>query len=145
MFFKPRQKNKVKPILESDFYHDGRGPTLENVIWKSSGASLIGFEFFNPDDGEGQGKLKYLTLTGVEAYSMSSDEVHGNILANGESKAAIFEVEKSSWLSSFNPRHLSGCKHFQIIFYDEIFDVICKGIKIGDGKLAKDLIIEHRA
>ena len=125
----------VNPILENDFYHDGRGPELQTVRWKSNGVVLVGFEYFNPDDEYTPENLKHLTLDGVEAYSMSSDEVHGNILATGDSKAAIFEVHNSNWLSSLNQSHLSDCKHYQIMFYDEIYDVICKQIKVGSGQL----------
>ena len=66
---------------------------------------------------------------------MTGEEVHGNILASGESKAAIFEVIDSEWLKSYNPRHLRKCKHYQIMFYDEIYDIICEDIIAGKGKL----------
>lgn len=66
---------------------------------------------------------------------MSSEEVHGNILATGKTKAAIFKVTRSKWLASFNPRHLAECAHYQIMFYDEIYDVICKEIEPGTGRL----------
>lgn len=125
----------IEPFLESDFYHDGRGPELQKVRWKSNGVILVGFEYFNPDDEYIPDNLKHLILDSVEAYSMSSDEVHGNILATGDSKAAIFEVKDSEWLASFNQAHLSECKHYQIMFYDEIYDVICKQITVGMGQL----------
>lgn len=125
----------IDPILENDFYHDGRGPELQKVRWKSNGVVLVGFEYFNPDDKYTPDNLKHLTLDSVEAHSMSSDEVHGNILATGDSKAAIFEVKDSEWLASFNQAHLSECKHYQIMFYDEIYDVICKQIIVGTGQL----------
>ncbi len=125
----------ISPILEKDFYHDGRGPELQKVQWKSNGVVLVGFEYFNPDDEYTPENLKHLALDSVEAYSMSSEEVHGNILAGGDNKAAIFEVKNSEWLASFNQYHLSECRHYQIMFYDEIYDVICKSIKAGSGRL----------
>ncbi|WP_299077963.1 hypothetical protein [uncultured Paraglaciecola sp.] len=125
----------IDPVLENDFYHDGRGPELQKVRWKSNGVVLVGFEYFNPDDEYTPDNLKHLTFDSVEAYSMSSDEVHGNILATGDSKAAIFEVKDSEWLASFNQAHLSECKHYQIMFHDEIYDVICKQIIVGTGQL----------
>lgn len=125
----------IDPVLENDFYHDGRGPELQKVRWKSNGVVLVGFEYFTPDDEYTSDNLKHLTLDSVEAYSMSSNEVHGNILATGDSKAAIFEVKDSEWLASFNQAHLSECKHYQIMFYDEIYDVICKQIIVGMGQL----------
>jgi len=125
----------IDPVLESEFYHDGRGPELQRVVWKHDGVVLVGFEYFNPDDIYEESHLKNIELVGVEAFAMASDEVHGNILATGESKAAIFEVKNSDWLSSFNQAHLSESRHYQIMFYDEIYDVICKQIKAGTGKL----------
>ena len=125
---------RINPILENDFYHDGRGPELQKVRWKLNGV-LVGFEYFNPDDEYNPNNLKHVALEGVEAYSMASDEVHGNILATGDSKAAIFEVIDSEWLASFNQAHLAECSHYQIMFYDEIYDVICKEINVGTGQL----------
>ncbi|OJT00136.1 hypothetical protein [Marinobacter nauticus] len=125
----------TKPILESDFYHDGRGPELQRVVWKLRGTVLVGFEYFNPDDKYVPDNLRHLVLEGVEAYSMASEEVHGNILATGESRAAILEVVNSTWLASLNQSHLSECKHYQVMFYDEVFDLVCRGIKSGVGPI----------
>lgn len=96
---------------------------------------LVGFEYFNPDDVYEESSLKYIKLIGVQAYAIASEEVHGNILAIGESRAAIVEVKNSDWLGSFNQAHLAMCKHHQIMFYDEIYDVICKQIEAGTGRL----------
>lgn len=125
----------TKTIFENDFYHDGRGPELQRVVWKLKGVVLVGFEYFNPDDEHTLENLRHLVLEGVEAYSMASKEVHGSIMANGDSKAAIFEVVNSTWLASLNKAHLSECKHYQIVFYDEIYDLVCKGIKSGVGNI----------
>jgi hypothetical protein len=124
-----------KPILEGDFYHDGRGPELQKVRWKSNGVILAGFEYYNPDDEYTPENLKYLSLKGVQVYSMATDEVHANRKATGESKAAIYEVINSDWLKTFYPTHLGKCSHYQIMFYDEIYDVICEDITSGMGKL----------
>jgi hypothetical protein len=130
------QSTKIEPVLENEFYHDGRGPELQRAVWKSSGTVLVGFEYFNPDDIYEETHLKNIKLVGVEAFAMASEEVHGNILANGDCKAAIFKVENSDWLRSLNPTHLSECNHYQIIFYDEIFDIICKTIEVGIGEIS---------
>jgi hypothetical protein len=66
---------------------------------------------------------------------MTTEEVHVNIAANGEPKAAIYETQDSEWIKSFSPVHLEKSKHFQIMFYDEIYDVICENIIPGYGKL----------
>jgi hypothetical protein len=126
---------KTKPILEEHFYHDGRGPELQNVRWRLNGVIPVGFEYYNPDDPYVEENLKHICLKGVQVYSMATEEVHGNILATGKSKAAILEVIESKWLKSYQPRHLHSCKHYQIMFYDEIYDVICEEIIPGTGKI----------
>jgi len=64
----------------------------------------------------------------IPADCTASDEVHGNILATGDSKAAIVEVVNSLWLASFNQAHLAESKHFQVMFYDEIYKKISPGV-----------------
>ena len=127
----------MKPIprFENDFYHDGRGPELQKVRWGRNGIILRGFEYYNPDDEHTEGNLRYLRIDKLEVYSMAGEEVHGNILANGKTTASIFEVPKSKWLSSFNQSHLKHCEHYQIMFYDEIYDVICGELLFGQGRL----------
>ena len=125
----------LKSILEEHFYHDGRGPELQVVVWSRSGIVLTGFDYFNPRDSHIERNIKNIRLIDVEALAVSSDEVHGNIVANAESTAAIHEINESEWKITFQPMHLSECKHFQIMFYDEIYDVICKAIVPGFGRL----------
>ncbi|MED5514338.1 hypothetical protein [uncultured Pseudoalteromonas sp.] len=72
----------AKPILEKHFYHDGRGPELQRVIWQSNGKDLLGFEYFNPDDEYSLANLKHIRLDNVIAYSMATVDVHGCNLAN---------------------------------------------------------------
>ncbi len=129
----------MTPMFDEVFYHDGRGPELQRVIWSGGHFSdLFGFEYFNPDDKYEASNLKHLRLKRVEAYAMAGEEVHGNILANSSSRAAIYRVEESDWMKSLNPYHLENCHHFQLIFYDEIFDVICEEIIPGSGPLADE-------
>jgi hypothetical protein len=127
-------KNSI-PILEADFYHDGRGPELQKVIWDYRGQILRGFEYFNPEDEYTAENLRHLVLDKVEVYSMAGEEVHKHIAANGKSRAAIFQIVDSPWKASFKQRHIQDCEHFQIMFYDEIFDVICRKIIPGTGPL----------
>ena len=126
---------KTKPILEKYFYHDGRGPKLQHVRWHRNGVIPRGFEYYNPDDQYDEANLKNIALVGVQVYSMATDEVHGNILASSNSPAAIHKVLSSRWLSSFQQRHLISCKHYQVMFYDEIYDIICENIVPSTGKL----------
>jgi len=125
---------KPEPILDDEFYHDGRGPELQRVVWKFRGQIMAGFEYFNPDDVYDDDHLRHLILEKVEAYSMASEEVHRHICASGKSRAARFRVPESSWKATFQQRHLGDCEHYQIMFYDEIFDVICRSVSAGKGK-----------
>jgi hypothetical protein len=122
-------------LLESEFHHDGRGPELQRVIWAFDGKILLGFDYYNPEDTYEEKSIKHLELVGVEAYSMAVKEVHNNILASRESKASVFRINNSHWLKQYNAAYLEGCSHYRIIFYDEIYDVICKSIKTGNGRL----------
>ena len=125
----------LKPKLETEFQHDGRGPELQKVVWNKTGTILLGFEYFNPDDAYTDENLKNIKLIGLQAYSFAWEEVHGDIKFLKGSKASILEITNSKWLSSFNPRHLKKCKHFQITFYDEIYDVVCEDISAFSGKI----------
>lgn len=128
-----QNEEKVIPIFEKEFYHDGRGPTLDKVVWERNGIILKGFEFYNPDDNN----KKHIILEQVESFAFASEEVHGNILCSRKSNAALFRVDNSIWKSQFNQRHIAQCNHYQIVFYDEIFDVICRNIIIGNGDLKR--------
>jgi hypothetical protein len=127
---------KISSLLESRFHKNRRGPELQRVVWAYDGKILQGFEYYNPEDSYSEECIKHLELIGVEAYSMAVEEVHGNILVNGESKASINKIENSPWLKQYNPACIEGCCHYQIRFFDEVYDVICKEIKAGDGRLS---------
>ena len=126
-------KSKTTPVLEKDFYHEGRGPELQKVYWANGGSTLVGFSYYNPDDVYDNENLKHLRLEKVEAFMMAGEEVHPEILYSGKSKAAIVKVNDSKWLRQFKSPHVSDCSHFQVSFYDEIFDIICKEIVAGKG------------
>ena len=126
---------RTRAILENVFYHDGRGPELQRVRWGNKGVVLRGFEYYNPDDEFTDINLKNIKILGIQVYSMTTEEVHSNILATGESRAAIFEVLNSDWLRTYHDSHLVNCKHYQIMFYDEIYDVVCEAIIPGTGKI----------
>jgi len=125
-------------LFEIEFHHEGRGPELQRVVWSKDGITLKGFEYYNPDDVFEEENIKHLELVGLEAYSVAGEEVHSNIIFVNDSKAAIFKVLNSPWLKQFNPLHLKGCDHYQIRFYDEIYDVICREIKTGQGRIIND-------
>lgn len=123
-----------KPVLAADFYHDGRGPTMERVIWHPHNPKPAGFEYTNPDSAGG---LRHLKLIQVEAFAYAGEEVHGGTPMNSATNAAIHDLGRSEWLLSLCPLHLKDCSHFCIEFYDEIFDVVCHGIETHAGPFAE--------
>jgi hypothetical protein len=48
--------------------------------------------------------------------------------------AGILCLGKSAWLNSFSPQHLDDCSHYQVVFYDELLDVICENIEVRKGE-----------
>ena len=40
----------IEPVFVEHFYHDGRGPELREVYWANRGRTLVGIDYFNPDD-----------------------------------------------------------------------------------------------
>lgn len=96
---------KTTTLLEEEFHHDGKGPVLERVIWSHGGVILKGFEYLNPEDADNEDNIKHLKLIGVEAFSMTTEEVHGNVLMTEDSVAALFKIEDSLWMNQFDPAH----------------------------------------
>ena len=43
------------------------------------------------------------------------------------------DLGRSEWLQSFTQRHLGACRHFRLLFYDELLDVICESLEFADG------------
>jgi len=50
-----------------------------------------------------------------------------------ERHAAAMDYGKSDWLQSFDQQHLSHCRYYKLLFYDEMLDVICERIEFSDG------------
>lgn len=123
----------IEPILENEFHRDGRGPELQRVVWSYEGVTLIGFEYYNLEDEYIEANIKNISLKNVEVILMASEEVHSSIVANGNTKAAIHKILDSEWKKQFNPQHIDNCEHYQIMFYDEVYDVICESISAGIG------------
>lgn len=114
------------------FYADGRGPELQRVCWGPDGTVLQAIEYFNPDDAYGDDTLKHVRFVGMQVVQMTPEEVVdytelGPRLSISR-PAAMFDLGRSGWLKDFSQRHLESCRHFQLVFYDELLDVICEQI-----------------
>ena len=125
------------PYLVDEFQADGRGPVLEKVHWAYNGTTLRAIDFLNIEDDP-----KHVFFTGVQVFMFTPEEVinykTSSSLWSKNRNAGMICLGKSEWLTSFSPRHLEKCNHFQIMFYDELLDVICEQIEVRDGSYQKE-------
>ena len=130
-------------INVNDFYSDGRGPVLRRVCWRPDGTVLRAIEYFNADDVFGDESLRHVRFVGMQVVQITPEEVIdysalGSRLANCR-PAAMFDLGRSPWLKSFSQRHLAKCRHFQLMFYDELFDVICESVTCNTGPFLEEV------
>jgi hypothetical protein len=123
---------EIGTIFDNKFQADGRGPVLEKVHCAYNGATLRAIDFQNSDD-----EIQHLFFTGVQVFMFTPEEVINyktiSALWSENRKAGIICLGRSEWLESFAPQHLDNCDHYQIMFYDELLDVICEHIEVRDG------------
>jgi hypothetical protein len=99
--------------------------------------SLTTFWAAAPDDGHDSVNLKHVEFQKPQVVMVMPEEVAtmerlGDALVHHR-PAALFDLGKSEWLQSFNPTHLARCSHFCLVFYDEVFDVICERVTCNTG------------
>jgi len=126
----------VSPLFLDVFFHDGRGPELQCVHWSHQGRILSAIDYLNPDHA-GVKDLRHVRFDRVQVVMVTSEEVvdygrQGDHFATLR-PAAMVDLGRSTWLESFSPRHLAKCRHVQLMFYDELFDVICEGVSCHAG------------
>jgi hypothetical protein len=126
----------AKPIYVELFYAEGRGPQLIKVHWKFRNEILDAIEFMLPDAASEE-DLKYVRFLRPQVVMRTPEEVINYSKLDHISQfgsASMFDLGKSDWLKSFSQRHLGKCSHFQLLFYDELLDVIAEGVEFGNGK-----------
>ncbi len=127
----------MKSILESDFYHDGRGPELIRVHYGGKGSMIEAVDFYNPDDAYEQKNLKHLVFSGSQAFCFTPEEEYSGGFPNIDwqkfGKAAVINLGKTDWYRTFTNLHSKNCDHYRLMFYDEILDVICERIIFVQG------------
>jgi hypothetical protein len=132
----------VKPIWVEKFFHDGRGPELQAVHWGRKGTGLRALDYFNPDDAHDDGTLRRVIIHKPQVVMITPEEVINYGPATEalvkHRPAAMFDLGTSDWLETFSPRHLGACRHYQLFFYDQLFDVIAEGVEC---KLASDAAV----
>src|SRR5216684_8713301 len=115
----------MEPIHADSFYSEGRGPELQRVRWSQRGTQLRAIEYYNPDDVHDAASLRHLRFDGFQVVLITPEEVVdytelGSRLA-ATRPAAMLDLGRSAWVETFSPRHLSACRHFQLMFYDQLF------------------------
>ena len=127
-----------KPIAlnPTDFFHDGRGPELRQMIWGGGGTWLYAIEYLNPD-WTSEGDLRHVLFRGMQVAMVTPEEVigyaHGGTHFADLRPAAMVDLGRDAWLQSFAETHLAKCTHIQMLFYDELVDVICEDAACGVG------------
>lgn len=123
----------MQVVHPKDFIHDGRGPELLSVHLEEGGSRLLAIDFRNPDCV----RVQHLRFQHAQAYMFTSEEVEACTRSSVDWGAteggALVSLERSRWLDSFNPTHLSRCSHFRAMFYEEFLDILCESISLADG------------
>lgn len=124
------------------FYHEGRGPELQRVHWDFGGIVLRAIDYYNPDAVHEPEHLSHVSFVGPQVVMITPEEVI-NYTTTGAAlveyrPAALFDLGRSAWLTSFAPLHLARCRHWQLFFYDQLFDVICERVDCRDGAYRPD-------
>ncbi len=122
------------PIFTDQFYSDGRGPELQRVHWALDGQVLRAIDFTNPDETQ----MRHVFFQSVQVFMFTPEEVISYLSLDPVwstfRRAGIVCLGKSPWLQSFAPHHLSNCDHYQLMFYDEMVDVICEQLVVREGR-----------
>ncbi len=132
-----RDRDAALPIHVEEFWHEGRGPELRRVLWDARGTSIRAIEYVNPDWTNADADLRHVVFEAPQVVQITPEEV---IDANqvgtrytDHRPAAMFDLGRSAWLESFTSTHLAPCRHIQMLFYDELIDVICEGVDCAAG------------
>ena len=132
----------IRPVYPDRFYHEGRGPELRRVYWDHGGIVLRAIDYYNPDAVHDPQHLSHVRFVGPQVVMITPEEVidygtNGAALVDYR-PAALFDLGRSPWLASFAQRHLAGCRHWQLYFYDQLVDVICERVECLDGAYRPD-------
>lgn len=137
---------RVVPFTSDLFGFDGRGPSLRRFLHDRDAlkagtfsersvppGDIIGVEYCGIEDSE----PAWVIFRKRQVIQIVPEEVCSywfmNLVSKPTKGVGIFVVENSSWLRSFKQRHLGSCRHFVLMFYDEILEVIAEDLVFGRG------------
>jgi hypothetical protein len=141
----------VLPYISEFFGFDGRGPEIHRFIHdrdllkegsfpdrRKPPGNIVGIEYFWFEHPE----MAWVIFKKQQVIQIVPEEVCSywftKFVSERQKGVGIYVVEDSEWLRSFSQRHLSRCRHFIIMFYDDIIEVICEGLEFGRGALRID-------
>jgi hypothetical protein len=110
-------------IATDKFHFDGRGPELKRAVWDERGTTLLAVDY-----ADTEGAVRHARFHGSQVAMFTPEEVIGSSGHRG-----AVDLGQSEWLHSFHQEHLGRCRHFRLLFYDELLDVICESVEFADG------------
>lgn len=104
---------------------------MDRVYWSTDGRDIKAVDYRNPDDRV----LRHAKFIKAQIVMITPEEVidASRLDPAFQKGVGIVNLGKSDWLNSFTPTHLTRCEHYQLLFYDELLDVICEGLEFSDG------------
>ena len=126
-----------QPMHVDAFFHDGRGPEFRELHWDRTGTVLRAVDYFNPPGMREPGGLHHVRFVGLQVAMITPEEVIGaetlGDLLGRHRPAAMFDRGKSEWFKAFSQKHLGRCHHYQLLFYDQLLEVIAEGVEVYRG------------
>lgn len=131
-------RDLAQPVNLDEFWRDGRGPELRRVVWNADGTVILAIEYLNPDWTNEETDLRHVIIKRPQAVQITPEEVvspdqYGTRYVD-HPRAAMFDLGRSDWLESFMPTHLVSSRHVQMLFYEQLIDVVCDGVRCAAGE-----------
>ena len=124
------------PLNTDRVFHEGRGPELRRIHWDIDGRVILAIDYFNPTDTHDVASVKHVRFLQPQVVMVTPEEVVGGFGPHiaEHRPAAMFDCGRDAWFQTFAPTHLDRSSHFQLLFYDEVVDVICEGVECVEGE-----------
>ena len=103
------------------------------AYYGATGASIIAADYLNPDAKRGE--LRHLLFPGAQAFQFTPEEEHAyeGVDWGLTRSGAIADLGRSAWYHSFTNVHSADARHFRVLFYDEVLDIVCREIQTAPG------------
>jgi hypothetical protein len=128
------------------------------TFWDHAADGICGAEFdippdVPPTDGTSvtlvpreDNSTAWVIFHGLQVSQFVPDEVHTGwhfgFLSENAQRTGVWEVLESEWLKRFSPRHLEHHRHFILVFYDDVVEVIAEDLIFGRGEFRIEEVVE---